>query len=238
MCGRFNLIAGPSELSELFAFSITDAPPPRYNIAPTQPISVARIPAGVTDPTLDIMHWGLIPFWAKDPQMGARMINARGETIGEKPAFRNAAKYRRCLIPASGFYEWKKYADRKQPMHIKRRDGKPFAFAGLWEHWQSSDGSEILSCAIITAAASPFMAEIHARMPVVLRPADFGLWLDPLAQKAELVQHLLRQFPDDEMIAEPIGAGVNSPRNDGPEVLKPMEIQGQMTLLDREADHD
>jgi putative SOS response-associated peptidase YedK len=230
MCGRFNLIATPSELSELFSFAITEALPPRYNIAPTQPVVAVRHEHGAPGPALGLLLWGLIPFWARDPSIGSRMINARSETAAEKPSFRAPMKYRRCLIPATGFYEWKKTPDGKQPIHITRRDGKPFALAGVWEHWQNRDGSELESCTILTTAAGSLMKPIHDRMPVILQPADFGLWLDPTVQKADAVAHLLAHWPENEMHAEAISTRVNKPQNDDPSILEPVAREAQLSL--------
>lgn len=233
MCGRFNLIATPAELSELFAMRIVAAPPPRYNIAPSQPVVALRRIVGRDQPMLDILQWGLVPAWAKDPNVAYRMINARSETAAEKPSFRHAFKYRRCLIPATGFYEWKGEGSAKQPFHFRLSDGRPFAFAGLWEHWQNRDGSELETCTILTTAANPFMAKYHLRMPVILRQGDFGLWIDPTVQTAVGVRHLLNSFPA-QMEAVPVGRLINSPANDSPAVIEPYAAAPQMSLMGEE----
>lgn len=167
MCGRFTLRVPAAELVEIFRLLRRPDVQPRYNIAPTQPVAVVRrIDRGRE---LSMLRWGLVPSWAKDPKIGARMINARAETVATKPAFRTALRRRRCLVPADGFYEWAKSAGgTKQPHYITRRDGRPFAFAGLWESWDGPDGSSIESCTIVTTEANDLVGRIHDRMPVIL----------------------------------------------------------------------
>ena len=163
------------------------------------------------------MYWGLIPSWAKDPKSGYKTINARAETVATKPAFRAAYQARRCLMPASGFYEWKRDVDPKQPYFIHRRDGDPLAFAGLWETWKGPD--EIIeSCTIVTTKANPMMAELHNRMPVLLDPRDFDWWM---TGKTEEVGQLLAPCPSEALEAYPISRRVNNPRHEGPEILEP-----------------
>jgi putative SOS response-associated peptidase YedK len=179
MCGRFTLVADPNDLREAFPWvNIPDGINPRYNVAPSQPVAV--IPNDGKN-RLDFFTWGLIPSWAKDPAIGNRMINARAETLIEKPSFRTAFRRRRCLIPADGFFEWKVEPGRKTktPMYIRLKSGKPFALAGLWERWDSPDGSTIFSCTIITTQPNELMQVIHNRMPVILPPQAYSLWLDP-----------------------------------------------------------
>ena len=165
-----------------------------------------------------MFHWGLIPSWAKDPAIGNKMINARAETVSEKPSFRSAFKKRRCLILADGFYEWQKTDDGKQPYHIKMEDDSPFAFAGLWEAWDKY-GEEIRSGTIITTDANDLMNEIHHRMPVILHPEDYGLWLDPDFDEKEALTSLLKPYPSDAMEAYPVSRRVNKPANNEPSVL-------------------
>jgi putative SOS response-associated peptidase YedK len=171
----------------------------------------------------DFFVWGLIPSWAKDPAIGSRLINARTETLAEKPSFRSAYKYHRCLIFADGFFEWQAFSGTsgKIPHHIRLKSGKPFAFAGLWEHWQSPDGSEIKSATIITTSPNELMTPIHNRMPVILQHEAYSRWLDPTPLSPVDLNSLLIPYPAGEMIAYPVSTLVNSPANDLPEVLVP-----------------
>jgi putative SOS response-associated peptidase YedK len=217
MCGRFALTVDPADLQEAFPGFIFPAQyAPRYNIAPTQPI--LALPNDGTGKA-DFFVWGLIPSWAKDPTIGSRMINARAETLAEKPAFRAAYKYHRCLIFANGFYEWQARPGTKikVPHFIHLKSGAPFAFAGLWEHWQSPDGSEVRSATIVTTEPNELMSPIHNRMPVILPAASQAQWLDPAPRSG--LQSLLVPYPAAEMEAYPISTLVNSPANDRPEIL-------------------
>jgi putative SOS response-associated peptidase YedK len=220
MCGRFTLTVDPSELKEAFPqFTFPEQYAPRYNIAPTQPIMA--IPND-SKAMADFFVWGLIPSWAKDPEIGSRLINARAETLGEKPSFRGAYKYRRCLIPTDGFFEWKHETGSKvkTPYWIHLQSNQPFAFAGLWESWQSPDGGTIRSATIITTEPNSLMAQLHNRMPVILAPENYDQWLDPQPQKPEDLQKLLAPFPAKEMTAYPVSMLVNSPANDRPEAIQ------------------
>ncbi len=212
MCGRYTLI-NLAHLTDLFPW-IREFPEasPRYNIAPTQPI--LGLPNNDSD-HLESFSWGLIPFWAKDPSIGRQMFNARAETITEKNSFKHAFKRRRCLIPADGFYEWKHVpgSRTKQPMYIRMKEGKPFAFAGLWETWSSADGSEIKSATLITTAPNSVVEPIHDRMPVILKAEDYQRWLDPKVQSPEQIQELaslLQPYSATEMEAYAISTQVNS----------------------------
>lgn len=225
MCGRYRLSTHPHALYEQFALELVNPDerelPPRYNVAPTQPVAAVRLRRDGRR-ELVLLHWGLIPSWAKDPAIGNRMINARSETVGEKPAFRNALRRRRCLIPADGFYEWQKQArGPKQPFDITRTDGAPFAFAGLWEHWQGPNGEEIESCAILTTEANSLMRPIHNRMPVILFPEDYAAWLAQDEVPLRDLEPLLgpREWPD--MQAHPISTLVNNVRNEGSQCIAP-----------------
>ena len=223
MCGRFTLTTDPEQLQLTFPWvSNLQGIAPRYNIAPTQPVAV--IPNDGKD-KLDFFTWGLVPSWAKDPQIGSRMINARGETLAEKPSFRNAYRRRRCLILADGFYEWQKQpgSSAKTPVYIKLLDGSLFAFAGLWEIWQSPDGSEIRSCAIITTEPNELVKPIHDRMPVILSPQSYSAWLASAERNPEEIQPLLRPYPANLMTAFPVSRQVNSPANDSPDLIKPVK---------------
>ena len=218
MCGRYLLRAPLDELQQAFGFPERPNLAPRYNIAPTQPVPIVRLRADGRGRELALVRWGLVPPWAKDAAIGSRMINARAEGITEKPAFRGAFRKRRCLVPADGFYEWRKVAGGgKRPVLIRRRDGAPFAFAGLWERWRGPEGP-LDTCTIVTTDANALLAPIHDRMPVILDPADHERWLDPSRPGAE---ELLRPCPDDRLEAVPVSTRVNSPRNDDPSLLEP-----------------
>jgi putative SOS response-associated peptidase YedK len=222
MCGRFTLTVNPADLQDVFSnYHFPARFAPRFNIAPTQP--VLAIP---NDEKLraDFFIWGLIPMWAKDPAIGNRLINARGETLAEKPSFRGSYRHKRCLILADGFYEWKSFGGRrtKTPYYIHMQHRKPFAFAGLWDHWESPDGSNIKSCTIITTTPNDLMAAIHDRMPVILHPRDYARWLDPTPQTAEHLQTLIKPYPAEEMTAYPVSTLVNKVSNDTPELLVPV----------------
>jgi len=221
MCGRFTLAVDPAELQENFPDVTFPAQyAPRYNIAPSQP--VLAIPNDGSHKA-DFFVWGLIPSWAKDPTIGSRMINARGETIGEKPAFRGAYKYKRCLIPTSGFYEWKSQPGTKVkvPYFIQLKSGQPFAFAGLWDEWHSPDGALVRSCTIITTEPNSMMAQLHNRMPVILQPGNYTRWLDQTPQTPQMLQPLIAQYPAEAMTAHAVSTLVNSPANDRPELIQP-----------------
>ena len=221
MCGRFTLTVDPAEAQDTFSnYSFPEKFAPRFNIAPTQP--VLAIPNDDKF-TADFFVWGLIPMWAKDPQIGNRLINARGETLAEKPAFRGSLKYKRCLILADGFYEWKSAQGKKAktPFFIHMKDRKPFAFAGLWDSWNSPDGSQIKTCTIITTEPNELMSLLHNRMPVILHPRDYAKWLDPSPQTPDQLMPLLKPFPADKMDAYPVTPLVNKPANDIPELVVP-----------------
>lgn len=222
MCGRFTLTVDPADLQAAFPnFDFPEQITKRFNIAPTQPVLV--LPNDGKS-TADYFTWGLIPMWAKDPSIGSRLINARAETLAEKSAFRGAYKYKRCLIFANGFYEWKAQAGSKSkiPYFIHLKSGQPFAFAGLWDEWNSPEGSQIKSCTIITTEPNALMATLHNRMPVILPSAALPAWLDPAPQKPESLNNLLVQFPAEEMTAHPVSTLVNSPANDRPELITPL----------------
>ena len=214
MCGRFAFYSPSEATAALFGVTTSTEVVPRYNIAPTQFIAAVRRDEQNT-PELAMLRWGLVPFWAKDPSIGNRMINARSETVAVKPSFRSAYRKRRCLILADGFYEWRKAADGKTPYFISRADGSPFAFAGLWESWSSKDSDESLeSTAIITAAASDFMAQLHQRMPVVIHPDLADRWLDG---DPEMLSEVIENTPD--LRAWPVDRRVNNARNEGAELI-------------------
>ena len=218
MCGRYTLRTPVDTLVQQFEIdehpsSIT----PSYNIAPTQ--RVAAVIAENGKRKLEMLHWGLIPSWAKDPEVGNKMINARAETVAEKPSYRKAFKERRCLILTDGFYEWQKTDSGKQPYYIRMEDDSPFAFAGLWESWQN--GHEIRSCTIITTSPNEVAAQVHNRMPVILHPEDYEMWLDPDFDEREPLTTLLKPFPAEAMEAYPVSRKVNRPANNDPGVIEP-----------------
>jgi len=222
MCGRFTLRSSIKELAEaLEATSVKiREDKARYNIAPTQQVVAAREEGKERE--LLMLKWGLVPGWTKDPKIGARMINARSETVTEKPAFREAFRRRRCLIPSSGFYEWKREGARKQPFYFQMRDEQLFAFAGLWEQWAGEGSEAIESCTILTTNANEVLAPVHDRMPVIVAPENYELWLDTTMSKAEQLTPLLRPYPAAKMTAHPVGLSVNNPRYDGEDLLAPL----------------
>jgi putative SOS response-associated peptidase YedK len=222
MCGRFTLTVDPSELQDTFNnYNFPSRFGPRFNIAPSQP--VLAIPNDDAN-TADFFIWGLIPMWAKDPSIGSRLINARGETIAEKPSFRGSFKHKRCLILADGFYEWKSIGNRKTktPYFIYMKDRKPFAFAGLWDSWESPDGSSVKTCTIITTTPNELMRSLHDRMPVILHPRDYAKWLEASSQTPENLLSLIKPYPADDMSAHPVSTLVNKPANDTPELVVPL----------------
>jgi putative SOS response-associated peptidase YedK len=224
VCGRFSLNAAPDVLAEIFDLDEAPELAPRYNIAPSQAVPVVRAVDGKR--RLELMRWGLVPSWAKDPTVGYRMINARAETAAERPAYRRALRERRCFVIADGFYEWqRRRGGRKQPSFITRRDRRPFAFAGLWERWsdpQRADAAPLLSCTLLTTAPNELVAELHDRMPVILDEADYARWLDPEVRDAEQVKPLLRALPSSELCAFEVSTLVNDVGFDGPECCAPL----------------
>ena len=223
MCGSFVGFRSLEELKENFpidkaACEVTA----NYNVAPSQEVLAIVRQAG--ENWLDRFHWGLVPFWAKDITIGNRMINARSETISEKPSFRNAFKKRRCLILADGFYEWKGEKGRKQPMFITLPDGRPFAFAGLWETWNPKSDSESLykSCTIITTQASESFSEIHHRMPVILKSKIYEPWLDPHNDNLDELKNILQYETIQELVSHPVSKQVNSARHNDPTCIEPI----------------
>ena len=194
---------------------------PGYSIAPTQPVAALLVPPDQGQRQFRLLQWGLIPSWAKGPEVGADMINARAETAATKPAFRMAFRRRRCLVLADGFYEWSGKGGRKQPFYLRLQDGRPFAFAGLWEHWEGFEGQAIDSCALLTTVPNDLIRTFHHRMPVILDPEAYALWLDPAIEQADRLQPLLRPYPPDEMTAYPVSPRVGNPLNDTPGCIAP-----------------
>lgn len=223
MCGRYTIKTSAKELANLFGELPFPDFEPRYNVAPTQPVMCVR--RQDADLQAVMMRWGLVPSWAKDVSIGNKMINARAETVAEKPSYRAAFKRRRCLVVADGFYEWKKLSGRgKQPWYFTLQDDGPFAFAGLWESWQSPDGSELETCTLITGEPNNLVKPVHDRMPVILPPECYELWMDPQVEGGAQLVSLLVPYPAAEMKAHPVSDAVNSPRNDSPQLIDAIAI--------------
>jgi putative SOS response-associated peptidase YedK len=217
MCGRYTLSTPAGRLAEEFQLDSTVEIPPSYNVAPTQQVAAVLEDEGGR--RLEMLRWGLVPSWADDPEIGARMINARSETAPEKPSFRRAFRGRRCLIPADGFYEWKREDGGKQPYYFRMQEGRPFAFAGLWESWEKGDG-DLRTCAILTTRASSVLQGIHDRMPVILPRDAYNAWLDPDADREELGE-LMIPYPGADLETYPVSRFVNSPRNNDERCIEP-----------------
>ncbi len=219
MCGRFTLRTPAHRLAEAFGAHELPNLPPRYNIAPTQDAAVVRRPREGEGRELAMLRWGLVPPWSEGPDSGYSMINARAETVATKSAFRSAFRHRRCLVPADGFFEWQKVDGRKQPYLVELSDGEPFAFAGLWEHWEGLGGDVIDSFTIIVTEANELLRPIHDRMPVILDPPDYDLWLEGGPAVARAAHDLLQPYPAERMVAHPVSRRVNNPRHDDPECI-------------------
>jgi len=230
MCGRFTLIR-LADFTDLFPWIVSPeaAPGARYNIAPGQAVAAV---ANHERPKVEFYQWGLIPSWAKDPSIGQRMINARAETLAQKPAFRTALRRRRCLIPADGFYEWRRNRDgSKAPVYIRMASGRPFGFAGLWDEWHGPDGSVAPSCTIITTTPNELVRGIHDRMPVILMEDVYRQWLEPGEKAAEEMAGLLLPYPAGQMTAVEVSRAVNNPKNDSAECIKEVGSGGKTGLL-------
>jgi putative SOS response-associated peptidase YedK len=225
MCGRFSQ-AQIAELDrEVFELLSVPRLEPRYNVAPTQDAAVVRV-GRTRERELVPLRWGLIPSWAKDSAIGNRMINARAETLAEKPAFREAFAERRCLVPADGFYEWEKMRHRKQPHYVRVGGGQVFAFAGLWERWwDRASGAQRETFTIVTTEPNTLLEPIHNRMPVIIAPDDYDRWLDPENRDAASLSDLLAPYPPERMSAYPVSTYVNKPENEGPECVRPLDQQ-------------
>jgi putative SOS response-associated peptidase YedK len=257
MCGRFTLRAPASVIAEQFALFEVPGFAARFNIAPTQPAPVVRrrgkplkdggrtaarssgdaehvagrsssISLSSNDWELTWLRWGLIPGWAKDAAIGARLINARAESAAAKPAFRAAMRSRRCLVIADGFYEWQRAGRSKRPHFIRLRDDRPFAFAGLWESWQGDDAGTVESCAILTTEANELIRSIHDRMPVILSPGDYAAWLDPAIDDPQRLAAMLVPYSSDAMQADPVSDFVNTPAHDSPRCVERMLPKGNI----------
>lgn len=220
MCGRFTFTISPELLAEIFGITILGDLPQRFNVAPTQQVLAIR----ATDQGRQaaFLRWGLIPSWAKDPAIGSRMINARCESVHEKPAFRHAIRYRRCIIPAGGFYEWLEEGGKKHPRYVRLKHDALMAFAGIWDHWKDPEGHIIETCSILTTSSNELIQPLHDRMPVILRPEQYDLWLDPATTDPEKLKPLYHPFPSELMEMYPVSTFVNSPRNNSPDCVKPI----------------
>ena len=221
MCSRYSLTSPPEAVRAYFRYDNEAVFPPRYNIAPSQPVAIVR---GTHNGgrELALVRWGLIPSWVKDPREFRMMINARSETAAEKPSFRAAMCHRRCLVPTDGFYEWTGAAGAKRPHLVRLRDGGPMGMAGIYEYWQGADGSEMESMAILTTAANQSMSNLHDRMPVIIAPEHFDAWLDCSSGSAEVILALLHAPPEDLLQIVEVSRKLNNPRNEGPEVQEPV----------------
>ena len=222
MCGRFTVTSAPDAIRALFRYPEQPNFPPRYNVAPTQPIAVVRLHEGQREFVL--MRWGLLPSWVKDPTTFTLLINARGETVSDKPAFRAAMKRRRCLIPADGFYEWQAAGGRKQPYFIHAKSGEPLAFAGLWETWTGPNGEELDTATIVTTEANRTLRDIHGRMPAIIAPEAFDLWLDCANVDARTAGALIRPAPDELLEAYEVSTAVNRTANDNLKLLERVDL--------------
>jgi putative SOS response-associated peptidase YedK len=222
MCGRFVVDIPASELAKIFKIVETETRlMARYNVAPTQQIGVIRSDSNGTR-HLDLLKWGLIPSWSKDPHIGYKMINARSETADTKPSFKSALKHRRCIIPASGFYEWREESGKKHPIYIKLKDNNLMLFAGIWDHWKAPEGNVIESCTMLTTETNDLIKPLHDRMPVILDTQNIDMWLDPQVSDPEQLKPLFRSFPSELMEMYQVSDLVNSPKNDNPSCIAPL----------------
>jgi putative SOS response-associated peptidase YedK len=225
MCGRYRLSRRKQVLAEHFeANPFDDDWEPRYNIAPTQPVPVVRQHPKEKRCVLSMMRWGLVPSWAKDASGSASMINARSETAVSKPAFRDPIKFRRCLIPADGFYEWRRTGSSKQPYCFEVNNGEMFAFAGLWDGWKDANGQWIKSCSILTTVANGLTLQVHDRMPVILRREDHAVWLDPRVTNIDAICELLKPYDASQMRCYPVSSRINVVANDDQACAAPVEV--------------
>jgi putative SOS response-associated peptidase YedK len=222
MCGRYTVSSPGEVIGEMF--DLVEVPPvlPRYNLAPTQEAPVVRVAAPGAARSLDLLRWGLVPYWAQDASIGNRMINARAEGVADKPAYRYSFRKKRCLIVADGFYEWKKEPGGKQPYLIRRGDRLPFAFAGLWSQWRTPEAATLETFTIITTDANDLIRPLHNRMPVILDRDSFSLWLDPAVEDPARLQDLLRPAPSEGWETVPVSRAVNSPAHDAPDCIEPL----------------
>jgi putative SOS response-associated peptidase YedK len=217
MCGRYVIISSPEAIRALFGYPEQPNFPPRYNVAPTQPVPIVRLAEGRR--SFALVRWGLIPAWVKDPRTFTLLINARGESVIDKPAFHNAMRRRRCLFPADGFYEWRQEGKARRPFFVRPKAGGPIAFAGLWETWMGPNGEEMDTAAIVTTRANRALAAIHERMPVIVPPDAFDFWLDGSKVDAETASAVIAPAPEQLLEAYEISPAVNHVANDSPELV-------------------
>ena len=222
MCGRYTVSSPGEVIAEVFGLAEVPRLEPRWNVAPTQPVPIVRREGAGEPPRLATVRWGLVPPGARDPAIASQLINARSESVDEKPAFADSFRRRRCLVVADGFYEWRKMGRERWPYYIRRRDRRPFGFAGLWASWTGTDGQELASCAILTTEPNALVAPLHDRMPVILERESHAAWLDPDADP-ERLKTLLAPFPESELETYPVSPAVNSVANDSPANLRPQE---------------
>ena len=222
MCGRYVITSTPEAIRALFRYQELPNFPPRFNVAPSQPIPIVRLADGKRQ--FALVRWGLLPSWVKDPKTFTLLINARGELVIDKPAFRAAMKRRRCLVPADGFYEWQAGGSRKQPYFIRLKSGQPMAFAGLWECWTGPNGEELETAAIVTTEANRALGHIHDRMPVILAPDAFDLWLNCAEVDAQTAAALIAPAPDSLFEAYPVSTDVNRVANDNAKLVEPVVV--------------
>ncbi len=221
MCGRITLRVVPGELAASFGLPVEPPVEPRYNIAPTEPVAAVREPVGEAR-RCDLLSWGLVPPWSRDPRIGAKMFNARSETIAEKPAFREAFAHRRCIVPVSGFYEWRRRGGRSEPYHFTAPGDRLLGLAGLWERWEYPGGEVLESCSVLTVPANRLMRRIHHRMPVIL-PADaYERWLTTVPDQVDRLADLLVSAPDHALRTWPVSTAVNDARAEGHELIEPV----------------
>jgi putative SOS response-associated peptidase YedK len=225
MCGRFVLMTPARSLARHFELAEEPELEPRYNIAPTQLVAVIRWEPDSAQRELILQRWGLIPSWAKDPSIAAKLINARAETVAQKPAFKAAFRRRRCLVPADGFYEWRNLSRDKQPYYFGMASREPLAFAGLWERWKNPEGELIESCTIITTVANELLAPIHDRMPAIVKREDYATWLDPGVEDQNRLTSLLGPYPAKEMTGFPVSQGVNRSNVEGPDLVELVKME-------------
>ena len=229
MCGRFTLSTSPTVIADHFGLDETPELGARFNVAPGQGIASISVSAEARRSVLSLRRWGLVPSWAKDQKIGNRLINARAETVAEKPSFRSALRRRRCLVPADGFYEWAGAKGSKQPYFIGLEGRALFAFAGLWERWTDPEGKTIESCTLLTTKATEHLSVLHDRMPVIVDPANYGLWMEPDVTEPDLVSPVIDRNLGSDLDFYPISKHVNDVRNDDPLCLK--AIAGQSELF-------
>jgi putative SOS response-associated peptidase YedK len=225
MCGRYTLASGPEIIAGVFGVQAPPTLPERFNISPSQLVLAVREKSGSHQRELVALKWGLVPFWADHPEIGNQMANARSETAAMKPAFRSSFRARRCLIVADGFYEWQARDGKKQPYYIRLKSGQPFGIAGLWDRWDKQEGEPVESCTILTCNANEPMMAIHERMPVVIPPESFGVWLNPAEHDVPKLSWLLRPFHPDEMTAYPVSTFVNNVKQDSAKCVEPLEVR-------------